>query len=371
MSAAKVVHLTSVHRCDDTRIYGRQCRSLAEAGYEVVLIAPDSHNHVKEGVSLSGVPKTNGRLKRMLETVYQVYKAGVKQDGELYHLHDPELLGPALLLRMKGKKIIFDFHESFAAQVTTKPWVRAKLRIPAVAFASLVQKLAVLVSNRVIAATPVIARSLPPDKTSVIMNYPILREFNVADRLPYSRRPPWICYVGALTEIRGVGQMVEAVNLQPENLKVELFLAGTFSPFDFENTVASTPGWNRVNFLGYQSRKSVARMLAQCRVGLVMLHPTPNYIESYPVKLYEYMAAGLPVVASDFPFWREIIEDVGCGLLADPLNPESIAEQIRWILSHPEEAEEMGNRGRAAALARFNWDSEIPKLLQVYEEALQ
>ncbi|AFM26939.1 glycosyltransferase family 4 protein [Desulfomonile tiedjei] len=369
--ATKVIHLTSVHRCDDPRIYERQCRTLARAGYEVILIAPDCHDRVKEGVCLRGVPKANGRLRRMLGTVYQVYRSGVRENGELYHLHDPELLGPAILLRMQGKKIIFDFHESLAAQVSTKPWVMSRLRLAAATFATFVEKLAIIVSNRVIAATPVIARSFPRNKTSVVMNYPILKEFNPTSCLPYSRRPPWIGYVGALTEIRGVKEMVTAMDLLPSHLKAKLFLVGTFKPFDFENEVTQIPGWNYVDYAGYQPRKSVVDILGQCRVGLVMLHPTPNYLESYPIKLYEYMAAGLPIIASDFPFWRKIIEDVGCGLLADPLDPGSIADRIQWILAHPKEAEKMGKRGLAAVQTRFNWNLEIPNLLRVYEEVLQ
>ncbi|HMK37297.1 MAG TPA: glycosyltransferase family 4 protein [Desulfomonilaceae bacterium] len=371
MGFSKVVHLTSVHRSDDTRIYGRQCRSLAEAGYNVVLVAPDARYQAKEGVRLHSVPAATSRLKRMLLTVYRIYRAAVEENGEIYHLHDPELVGPACLLRMKGKRIIFDFHESFALQVMTKPWVPSSLRALVVGFASLIQKLAVHVSDRVIAATPVVARSLPSQKTSVIMNYPVLKELILESPLPYSQRPPWVGYVGELTEIRGVKEMVGAMDLLPADLQAEFQLMGNFSPAEFEREVASTPGWDRVNFLGYQSRESVARMLGQCRLGLVMLHPTPNYIESYPVKLYEYMAAGLPVVASDFPLWREIIEEVGCGLLADPLDPKSIAKQIQWILSNPAAAERMGQRGRAAALDRFNWDSEIPKLLRVYSQTLQ
>jgi glycosyltransferase involved in cell wall biosynthesis len=371
MAAARVIHLTSVHRSDDTRIYGRQCRSLARAGYEVVLVAPDCQDQVKEGVILSGVPKAKGRLKRMVETAYQVYREGVRQDGQVYHLHDPELLGPAFMLRLRGKKIIFDFHESFSLQVLTKPWVPWFLRTPMVAISSLIQKFVVLLSDRVIAATPVVARSLPARKTFVIMNYPILKELSLKDPVPYPQRPQWVGYVGELTQIRGVREMVAAMNLLPAELKAEFMLAGNFSPLDFKDEVAAIPGWNRVRSLGYQSRESVARLLGQCRVGLVMLHPTPNYIESYPVKLYEYMAAGLPVIASDFPLWRDIIEEIGCGVLADPMNPESIAEQIQWMLTHPEEAEKMGQRGRSAAIAKFNWDSELPKLLQVYKEMLQ
>ena len=103
-------------------------------------------------------------------------------------------------------------------------------------------------------------------------------------------------------------------------------------------------------------------------IGLVTLAPRPNYLESYPTKLFEYMASGVPVVASDFPLWRKIVEDAGCGLLVDPQKPEAIAKAMDWLFEHPNQAADMGAAGRRAAHRTYNWQSEADKLLALYEK---
>ena len=129
-------------------------------------------------------------------------------------------------------------------------------------------------------------------------------------------------------------------------------------------------GWSKVRFHGWSSRTEVANILGDVRAGLVVLHPLKNYIDSFPTKMFEYMAIGLPVIASDFPLWRRIISDVNCGLFVDPQNPEAIAKAMQWILDHPQEAEDMGRRGRKAVEEVYNWKSESVKLANLYESLL-
>lgn len=112
-------------------------------------------------------------------------------------------------------------------------------------------------------------------------------------------------------------------------------------------------------------------LLGHARIGLVLLHPTPNYYDALPVKLFEYMSAGVPVIASDFPLWRKIIEGAGCGLVADPLDPHAIASAIEWLLTHPDEAEAMGKRGQEAVRKLYNWEHEAKALINFYERLLK
>src|SRR5690606_27542083 len=108
-------------------------------------------------------------------------------------------------------------------------------------------------------------------------------------------------------------------------------LAGTFADERLKVAIAGAPGSNKVQFLGFLPRDGVARVLNQSIAGLVTLHPTPAYLNSLPIKMFEYMSAGLPVIASNFPLWREIVESNDCGICVDPLDSEQIAAAIDFL----------------------------------------
>ncbi len=121
----------------------------------------------------------------------------------------------------------------------------------------------------------------------------------------------------------------------------------------------------RVDLRGRLSRDGVAEVLREARVGLLVLHPVEAHLQSLPIKLFEYMAAGIPVVASDFPFWRELVGEAG--VLVDPNDVDAIAAAIETLLDDPANAEAMGARGREAVATRFGWEAEGERLLSLYE----
>lgn len=160
--------------------------------------------------------------------------------------------------------------------------------------------------------------------------------------------------------------MAHAITLLPEQYGARLRLAGPISTrLSRELEQIAPPG--KVELLGQIPRADLGPLMGSARMGLVLFHPAPNHVEAQPNKLFEYMSAGLPVIASDFPLWRATVEDIGCGLLADPQNPEAIAAAIRYLLDHEDEAADMGRRGLQAVQERLNWDAEAEKLLAFYE----
>lgn len=362
----RIVHFSTVHPSFDSRIFHKEVKTILKAGYETIVVAQHKGQTIVDGIRIIGLPKPKYRVTRICMLTWQAFLKALAQKPDIYHFHDPELLPIGLLLRALGKKVIYDVHEDVPRQILSKYWIPPILRGLVAKAAALMEWVAGIFLNGIVAATPAIAKRFPAHKTVVVQNFPILSEFSFIQKLPYHDRPMQIAYVGGITAIRGAIEMIRAMEYLPENLGARLVLAGTFVPSELEATVRELPGWRYVDFLGWQDRQSVGALLGQSRMGIVVFHPEPNHLEAQPNKLFEYMAAGIPVVASNFPLWQKIVEEEQCGLTVDPLNPEAIAEAIQWLLEHPEEAEKMGERGRRAVLEKYNWDQEAKKLLSLY-----
>jgi len=366
----KIAHLTTVHSPVDVRIYYKECTSLAEAGYEVILIAPHERDEIlPNGVRLRAVPKPRNRYTRMTWTVWQVLKVALSEAADVYHFHDPELIPVGVVLKLRRNRVVYDVHENVPEDILTKNYIPYILRSLIGRSVGIAEYIATICFDGIVAATPAIARRFPRKKTVPVQNFPILDEFVCNHPVPFSARQPLIVYVGGITEIRGIREMVQAMAFIPGTVGARLVLAGECDPA-LESAVRRLDGAKHVEFLGWQSRNQVRDLLARARVSLVLYHPFAAHLEAQPNKLFEYMSASLPVIASDFPLWRKILGECACGLVVDPLDPESIAKAISWLLEHPEEAYAMGKRGREAVRTKYDWYGQAEELRMLYKEIL-
>lgn len=364
----KSVHLATTHRASDPRIFQKECRSLARAGYEVVYIVPHDQDEVVDGVQIHAVPLPASGRERLLHTTRAVYRRALAEEPEaVYHLHEAELLLAGLVLKARGRRVIYDAHEDTPKQVHYQHWIPRWMRpLVAVGYATL-ERLAGQFFDGIITAEPPNSERFPQEKVAVIHNYPIVSELEQAGSVPYAERDALVVYVGSISRVRGAAEMVSMMRQLPDGLGAELLLAGGYHPASLREALGALAGPIRLTQTGYMDRWGVANILARARVGLAVLHPVQKYVEAYPTKLFEYMAAGLPVVISDFPVWRAIVEEAGCGLAVDPLDEGAIAQAVQWLLEHPAEAEAMGRRGQVAVRERYSWAHEGPRLVDFYE----
>lgn len=341
-----------------------------KVGYDVTLVAKHEKNEVVEGVKIIALPKPRNRFTRIFGLSWRAFRLALQQHADVYHFHDPELLPVGVLLKLvTGARIIYDVHEDVPEQILSKFWLPAMVRQPAAWVFNVVEKNTVKVYHAVVVATEGIAEKFVACQPLVIHNYPDLGLF---PDLPCTlhRREVVAVYVGAVSKLRGAFEMVQSLESLDESLNVVLKLIGRFEPSELEAELEILPMNCKVQFLGWLPPEKVYEHLSNADIGLVCLHPEPRYIVALPVKLFEYMAAGLAVIASDFPLWKEIVEGNGCGLMVDPLDPEGIADAIYHLVAHPEEAEKMGCNGRRAVEEKYNWRQEGDRLVKLYEELL-
>lgn len=369
MKHTKIVHLTSVHTPFDTRILYKECTSLKKMGYDVTLIAPHSTHFEKNDVHVRALPVPIDRSQRIKKTIWQVYRAALKENASLYHFHDPELIPVGILLRLHGKKIIYDVHENVPAQIMGKaylgsPWKRGLLA----AGAKMTEWVGAQIFNGIIGVIPEITERFPNRKAITLRNYPILKLIDETPPIQNTKsHRPVVVYAGGLTPIRGICESVQAMELLGD--KAELWLIGKWESDRFKKQCEHEKGWKHVRYLGLMKPEEVYAHLKRADIGLVTMHPQLNYLFNLPVKSFEYMACSLPLVMSDFPYWRDIYKD--CALFVDPLQPSTIANALIQLLEAPNLRKKLGSAGRSLVEDDFSWEVESQKLLLFYEKLLE
>lgn len=368
----KVVHLSSAHEVTDERIFRKECRSLSAAGYAVTLVVVHDRDFEADGVRVRAVAKaTGGRLSRFLKTMPRVVRTAWSERADVYHFHDPELIPAGVLLRLTGAKVVYDVHEDLPRQIKQKTWLSGWLRGPLGRLVAAVEwTCSRLVFSGVVAVVPEIAARFPQASTIIAHNYPVL-DTGAPDQQPtrHCDRDPIALYAGGISSIRGAIEMVQAIPLV-STPGARLEIAGPIYHASVYAEAQTLPGWNQTAFHGWLTPGGVRALMAQARVGLLAEHAAPNHLIALPVKLFEYMRAGLPIVVSNIPLWEHIVRQHDCGLVVDPLEPKSIAHAIDWLLTHPAEAEAMGERGRRAVGEHYNWAAEEPRLIAFYDRLL-
>ena len=361
-STIRVAHLTTAHSPFDNRIFYRECLSLVEAGFDTRLIAPHQRVETCQGVSIIPLSPVKGRLQRFTLRQIEVLKEAIKLKADIYHFHDPELILVGLVLKALGKKVVYDIHENNYQSLVTKPYLSKPIaRLLASTLGPLEQMISSLFFQ-VIAER--CYRKRFPEATEVL-NYPSIELFKEQAQMVPSENN--FLYTGGIVDVRGVWNHAGLAARMPD---IEVTMAGRFGRGVKSKLKMEYPSPN-LKLIGDESYLQFEEIIDvyhrhRWRAGLAIFPTDCVYSERELTKFFEYMALGIPVVCSDFPAWKALIEGHGVGLCVNPDDPDQIDEVISYLRDNPERAAEMGKRGRALALSTFNWGTQADNLISLY-----
>jgi len=366
-----ICHLTSVHPPFDIRIFHKECKSLANAGYEVFLVAPIKNPVQVDGVSLIPIKLSKLRWVRMWEVTFKMYWKALSVRAKVYHFHDPELMFTGILLRLSSKKVIFDVHENVKLSLESKDWL-PKVLIPFLKIAYfMVERFAILFYSKLILAEESYLNYYPQKKSIVVLNYPLPIHTIVVKREISS--PIRMVYSGVVHPLRGIWEMLELVQRINElGTEVTLDLVGEVRPpaleIEIKQFILEYDLTQKVFIHGNVDFNEVRNFLEKTDIGLALLKPIPNYRESLPTKIFEYMQQGLPVITNDFPLYKKYIEVTDTGICVNLDDPKQVLETVIQLLESPQKLQEMSENGPKVIENNFNWKSQEEKLLKLYSK---
>lgn len=360
----RVVHLSTVHHDWDNRIINKECRALAQAGIDTHLVISAPEDRTTHGVHVHAIRK-RGRLGRLVGSQREAWLnlAGLKPD--LLHIHDPELIPLAILWgRLRRRPVIYDAHEDLVKQLATKPWVSGRKGQVVHGVARWLLKLADRGCAAIVTATHPIAATFRHHRVGlgdrpvvVVQNLPWAGDFPDADVVSNG---PVAVYTGDLSEERGFSTMVGAVASIPG---AKLLLAGrALGTIGLDERLTAS---EQVEYRGLVPPSELAEIIGHARVGLVCLKRLPNYENSLPTKVFEYMASGVPFLATDFPAWQELFGGYDAGVFVDTDDPAAVASALAELINDPGRCAELGANGRRAVQDRFGFENEAAKLVEL------
>ena len=352
------------HRAFDSRIFLKEARSLAKAGFDVSIVVPHDKDEQRDGVKIISVKRHPKGWKKLVTSPWLVYRRAMQCPRDaIYHLHDSELLWVGVLMKLRGRKLLYDAHEDTPLQITYQHWIPPILRKPYGWFYYALEKLCGKWFDAIIVAEPVTAKYFPPAKTTLIRNFPIVAQFQEPTHA-YTSRSKKIVYAGLLSRPRGTVEMAAAAKIAKPGNDFTMIFAGDFSPASLRDEIV--PNYP-IEYIPWMDFPQLVQLMMDSRAGMIVPHPIERYNTNYPIKVFEYMVSAMPVIASKHGESARFVQEAQSGIVVEPLDPNEIADAIRWILDHPDEAAEMGKRGRQLILSKYNWEQESITLLDIYK----
>jgi len=362
-----IVHVSSAHPWVDNRVHLREAAAAARAGFRVRLIAVDSDlSAPTTSVEVVRIPRRR-RIRRMVVSTTQALMLALRSGARVVHLHDPELIWTIPVLRLAGRTVVYDAHEDLPDQVWGKDYLSHGQRA---FFAWLSHGLLRLAgtADRVVTATEWTGRRFPAGRRVAIHNFPLARPEDDT-QVALEARPTLVAHVGVLSRDRGIdvlGSVAEHPSFPPE-WRIEM--VGSIDRATSTERLRAAEATGQVHHGGVVGPMEARDLLLRSRIGVVPFRRTPVTDQIFPTKLFEYLAAGLAVVATDIPLWRHLLDGVECVTFVPADDPGAIARAVRRYADDPALLARHGAEARRAA-SRFTWAPEAERLVAMYDELL-
>ncbi len=366
--STKVLHITSSHRALDNRIFFSEVMSLSAHGFQVAVVGVHpSRNEKLYGIPVIGIRKSDSKGASFLQQPLAVLKAALKHPSEVVHFHDPALIPYALILKVLGRRVVYDVHDDYEATVFDRlskwPWFLC--RMSKLWWA--IERLAATIADGVVVADRHLARKFRGMQPTVLGNFPRRHFTSQADTTGEDHFN--IIFVGGVSEVRGVPKVLDAIDMLPFE-DIRFHIIGDCTDTDLLRRIRNH---GQVVYHGRVAWTELHRFYTKAHLGVALYQPLASFMY-YPgensVKIIEYMAAGIPVLCSNFPGLKAFVEDSGYGLTVQPDDPGAIAEKIRFLYENPDVREALGRKGREAFEQEYNWEAHEGKLIALYERIL-
>lgn len=384
--------LTSGRRPDHDRTYHHIILTLKKFGWDVTYVTPGAESDdsvTKEGVRLITLLRGRGLLGRFL-FLLSVLRLALRADCRVVHCVELDVLAVGALLKvLRGRKLVYDCNELtpqyFAQSRPFPPLVKRLVTV----LVWWVERFVCFFVDEVLDVNELRAERfmrIMPRRTTILMNVPLLDyvEECLARQRETSRSGDFvIASTGFFNGKRALDHLTAAIaklNAVPGR-RFRFMGIGKlgYGPADGDETIFAIEKWHAdiaaslgvadyIEITGWVPYEEMYRRLAEADAGIILLLPDrANNITGLPTKIFDFMALGMPVIASDFPEIRKAVQGSGAGFLVDAENPDEIASAIRRLAEDPVLMNRMGENGRRAVREKYNWDVMAPRLMAAYD----
>lgn len=362
----KVLVLSSAHPWDDERVFNKITKSLAKRYNTILCAVAEQDMQVVDGIKIYGLKKLS-RTKRY-KNYSKIVKIVKEEKPDVIHFHDPDLLLLALYFKfVLKKKVIYDVHEDYSLAFKDREYLPKFFRSIFAFIFDLFEKVVSKLFDGVVAVTEEIFNKFNCRNKVILKNFPTVdmyekrRNYDISGTIN-------LVYIGSVSYHRGITNLILAVK-DLLNLDIKLDIIGPAESKEYLEQIKKFEN-EKIKIWGRVPKSCIPNILKNVHIGFVTLLPKRRYLTSLPLKLFEYMAAGVPVIASNFELWRNIIEDSSCGIVVDPTDVDQIRDAILYFYNNRHEIVNKGQNGYKAFVEKYNWSKEEEKLFDFYTKII-